>query len=129
MAKTLFLLLLVVCVSALQYFGITIIVDTLDNIPMWAIILSTALVTNSLTACIFSMLTGIEQKLEIAKLRLRVVKAEVNPLKDLVELMTILHKQEVERAAVGIELNLDPIEETTTVDPSATIQNEKDAPE
>lgn len=112
MAKAILLLVVVAAISALQYVGIIIVIDNLQTVPLWAIILATGLVAHSITAVLFTAVTGIEQKLEIAKLRLQVMKAELSPLKDLVEFMTIKHKQEVERAVVGIK-------EEVSVDTSA----------
>lgn len=122
MAKTLLLLVVVAAISALQYLGITIIIDSMDTVPLWAVILSTGLVANSITAVLFSAITGIEQKLEIADLRIRVLKAEVNPIEKLIELMTLKHKHDVERAAVGIKDKESP-------DPSADIGAEKPSEE
>lgn len=57
MAKTLLLLIVVASISALQYVGIIVIIDTLETVPLWAIILTTGLVAHSITAVIFSSLT------------------------------------------------------------------------
>lgn len=122
MAKALLLLIVVAAVSALQYMGIVVIIDNLDTVPLWAIILSTGIVANAITAVVFTALTGIEQKLEIAKLRIRVMKAEINPIEKLIELMTLKHKHDVERAAVGIKDEESP-------DPAADIGAEKPSEE
>lgn len=94
MAKALLLLIVVASISALQYIGIIVIIDNLETVPLWAIILANGLVAHSITAVLFTAITGIEQKLEILKLRLRVVKAELSPLKDLVKIMEMSIEKE-----------------------------------
>ncbi len=115
MAKALLLLIVVAAVSALQYMGIVVIIDNLDTVPLWAIILSTGIVANAITAVVFTALTGIEQKLEIAKLRIRVMKAELSPLKDLVEFMK---EREKNTSQVNIKVDAEDlrsaVEEATT---------------
>ena len=41
MAKTLLLLIVVASVSALQYIGVIIIIDGLENVPFWATVIAT----------------------------------------------------------------------------------------
>lgn len=81
MAKALLLLLVVASVSALQYIGIIVTIDNIETVPLWSIILATGLVAHSITAVLFTAITGIEQKLEILKLRLHIADFNIKKAK------------------------------------------------
>lgn len=81
MAKTLLLLIVVASISALQYIGIIVTIDNLETVPLWAVILATGLVAHSITAVLFTAITGIEQKLEILKLRLHIADFNIKKAK------------------------------------------------
>lgn len=93
MAKALLLLLVVAGLSALNYLG-TITVMEYTDIGYKYVIFSVNLVMLAFTATLFSVLTGLEQKLEIAKLRLQVLEERLSPLKDLVKIMEMSIEKE-----------------------------------
>lgn len=107
MAKALLLLIVVASISALQYIGIIVTIDNLETVPLWAVVLATGIVAHSITAVLFTAITGIEQKLEILKLRLRVMKAELSPLKDLVAFMKMTKENEV-TSTNEVKISIDP---------------------